>query len=81
VLVDEPGRFVIVIVCGGQEGFKIADTIKWETELFFKGLKFEGAIVGITACGGLRIHSGVWRSRMSLEEKGWKHPLHTYVRL
>jgi len=39
MLVDEPGRFVIVIVvvvCGGQEGLKIADEIKWEKESFLK---------------------------------------------
>jgi len=36
VLVDEPGRSLIVIVddCGGQERFKIADEIKWELFLW-----------------------------------------------
>jgi len=38
---------IIVIVCGEQERFEIADEIKWETELFFVGLKFAGAIFGI----------------------------------
>jgi len=48
MLIDEPGRRVIVIVvCEGQERFKIADEIKWKTELFFVGLKFEGAIFRI----------------------------------
>jgi len=48
VLVDESGRSVIVIVvCRGQQRFEIADQIKWETELFLVGLKFEGAIFGI----------------------------------
>jgi len=35
VFVDESSRSVIVIVvCGGQEGFEIADQIKWKAELF-----------------------------------------------
>jgi len=35
VFVDESGCSVIVIVvCGGQERFKITDEIKWKTELF-----------------------------------------------
>jgi len=49
VFVDEPVALfiVIVVVCGGQEGFEIADEIKWKMELFFVGLKFKGIIVGI----------------------------------
>jgi len=88
VLVDNPGPsirvglLVVVIVYWRQERFLVTDEIKWETELFLVGLKFEGTVSGsgyFTACGGLRTHSGVWRSRMALEEKGWRHPLHLYV--
>jgi len=46
MLVDEPGRSVIVlvdiIVCGGQKRFKITDKIKRKTELFFFGLEILG---------------------------------------
>jgi len=85
VLVDEPGRsvIVIVVVCEGQERFIIVDEIKWETEFFLWAwnLRVQSSGSGyFNACGGLRIHFGVWRSRTALEEKGWRHPLHTYIR-
>jgi len=51
VLVDEPCRpvivLIVIVVYRGQKRFKIADEIKWKTELFFVSLKFEGTIFGI----------------------------------